>query len=215
MVITFISLRSLALSHFHRGLSRVAHVRQHDSMSDLVLLGAVMAVATALFVTIEGVPIIDGLHWAVQTVSSVGYGDAAPKSVLGKLVSMAAALAGTVLFGAVTALSLRWRASTAAALGVAVLGVGAVFFSAVEGWTVFDGLYFSVITATTVGYGDLTVSTPAGRIGVFVFICLACGPVARLAATGFEAVRGLARASGRKPTGVAKANKPKEKKKKK
>ena len=41
--------------------------------------------------------------------------------------------------------------------------IGAIFFHLVEGWEVFDCLYFMTVTATTVGYGDLAPVTVPGR----------------------------------------------------
>ena len=41
-------------------------------------------------------------------------------------------------------------------IGVIVfIGTGIIFFPLVENWTVLNTLYFSVVTLTTVGYGDI------------------------------------------------------------
>jgi potassium channel subfamily K, other eukaryote len=45
-------------------------------------------------------------------------------------------------------------------LGVAILAFSFVF----DHWTVIDSMYFAVVTFTTIGYGDLTPDTTAGRI---------------------------------------------------
>ena len=42
-----------------------------------------------------------------------------------------------------------------------VLGIGV--FPVVEGWSILQAVYFSVATLTTIGYGDISPSTPAGR----------------------------------------------------
>jgi len=42
--------------------------------------------------------------------------------------------------------------------------VGALWFAAVEHLSVATGLYWSVTTATTVGYGDITPHTHVGRL---------------------------------------------------
>ena len=41
---------------------------------------------------------------------------------------------------------------------------GATFYHNVEGWRYLDALYFSSYTITTVGYGDITPKTDAGKI---------------------------------------------------
>jgi len=42
-------------------------------------------------------------------------------------------------------------------------------------WTLVDGIYFAIITATTVGYGDIAPSTPFGRMMAcgYIPVCLA------------------------------------------
>ncbi len=42
--------------------------------------------------------------------------------------------------------------------------IGAIWFAAVENISVATGLYWSVTTATTVGYGDITPHTHTGRL---------------------------------------------------
>ena len=41
-----------------------------------------------------------------------------------------------------------------------------------QGWTVIDGIYFSVVTMTTVGYGDLTPATDDGKIATIIFMLM-------------------------------------------
>jgi voltage-gated potassium channel len=54
------------------------------------------------------------------------------------------------------------------ALGITVLGRIA---GKKEGWTAFDSFYWSFVTATTVGYGDLRPVTRASRL-VAILIAL-------------------------------------------
>ncbi|WP_323768631.1 potassium channel family protein [Antarctobacter sp.] len=56
-----------------------------------------------------------------------------------------------------------------------IIALGTVFFRYVEGWSWLDSYFFSVVTLSTVGYGELVPATPAGKIGTTVFILLGLG----------------------------------------
>ncbi|KPK02579.1 MAG: hypothetical protein AMJ56_20795 [Anaerolineae bacterium SG8_19] len=45
-----------------------------------------------------------------------------------------------------------------------VIMIGAALYHWLEGWGWLDSLYFVVITLTTIGYGDLTPTTPATKL---------------------------------------------------
>jgi potassium channel subfamily K, other eukaryote len=56
-------------------------------------------------------------------------------------------------------------------IGVIVfIGTGIIFFPLVENWTVLNTLYFSVVTLTTVGFGDLGPTTPFSKIFTTVWL---------------------------------------------
>jgi voltage-gated potassium channel len=63
---------------------------------------------------------------------------------------------------------------------LAVLGVitlGTVVFHLLEGWSILDSLYVTAQTLTTVGFGDLTPATTAGRVFATVFMMAGVGVV--------------------------------------
>jgi uncharacterized membrane protein len=51
-----------------------------------------------------------------------------------------------------------------------LLVFGSIFFSVVEDWTLVDSFYFSVVTLTTVGYGDFSPTTPGAKLMTTVYI---------------------------------------------
>ncbi|KAL7490660.1 hypothetical protein ACHAWT_000214 [Skeletonema menzelii] len=51
-----------------------------------------------------------------------------------------------------------------------LLAIGVVGFSLlVEEWSILDSLYFTIIMLTTIGYGDMSPSTPVGKIFTSLF----------------------------------------------
>jgi pimeloyl-ACP methyl ester carboxylesterase len=71
-----------------------------------------------------------------------------------------------------------WRDPETKALPV-VVGVllvsGTVFYWAAEDWSLIQSLYFSVVTLTTVGYGDLTPTSDYSRIFTIIYILIGVG----------------------------------------
>ena len=57
-------------------------------------------------------------------------------------------------------------------LATAVIAIGTVAFRLFEDWSWVDAFYFSVVTATTVGFGDLSPSTDASKL--FSVLYIAC-----------------------------------------
>lgn len=63
-------------------------------------------------------------------------------------------------------------------LTILTLTSGTIFYSTVEGMRVIDALYFSVITLTTVGYGDFTPQTDFGKLFTIFYIFIGIGLIA-------------------------------------
>jgi voltage-gated potassium channel len=58
---------------------------------------------------------------------------------------------------------------------VIVLTVGTLVFRWLEGWSLLDSLYFSVVTLATIGYGDLTPTTDTAKLFSIVYILVGVG----------------------------------------
>lgn len=67
------------------------------------------------------------------------------------------------------------------AAGVA-LGLGTWFYMRFEHWSLLDSLYFTVITLTTVGYGDIHPLTNIGKIFTMLYVLVG---IAIFSAFGF------------------------------
>lgn len=56
-----------------------------------------------------------------------------------------------------------------------ILSVGSGFYHKVEGWTWIDAIYFSFISLTTVGFGDITPKTDIGKIFTIFYLTIGIG----------------------------------------
>ncbi|QJF51966.1 potassium channel family protein [Roseobacter ponti] len=61
------------------------------------------------------------------------------------------------------------------ALAVLLLLSGTLFYRSIEGWSWVDSLYFSATTMSTVGFGDLSPQTDAGKLFTVLYIFVGVG----------------------------------------
>lgn len=66
--------------------------------------------------------------------------------------------------------SLRRRLLIQVAVATILLVIGTVGYHVIEGWSLFEGLYMTVITLATIGYGEVRVLSYEGRIFTMVLI---------------------------------------------
>jgi len=67
-----------------------------------------------------------------------------------------------------------------------ILAIGTFVYRYLEGWGYVDSLYFSVITLTTVGYGDFSPQTTGGKIFTIFYIFIGLGMILSFLQTLFD-----------------------------
>jgi voltage-gated potassium channel len=91
--------------------------------------------------------------------------------------------------GLARAIAAVWRDPETKALpvvaGVLVL-TGTLFYWRFEDWTIIQALYFSIVTLTTVGYGDLTPTSDGTQIFTIIYILTGLGILVALLAAVAE-----------------------------
>lgn len=58
---------------------------------------------------------------------------------------------------------------------ILILIIGSIVYRYAEGWNWIDSIYFSVITLTTVGYGDFSPQTDFGKIFTIFYVLTGIG----------------------------------------
>ena len=61
------------------------------------------------------------------------------------------------------------------ALTSTVIGGASLFYRVVEGWSLVDAVYFSVMTIATVGFGDLAPKTTLGKLFTIGYVLCGLG----------------------------------------
>ena len=67
-----------------------------------------------------------------------------------------------------------------------ILGIGTVAYHHLEGWAWIDCFYFSVITLTTIGYGDFSPQTVGGKLFTIGYIVIGLGMILTFIQTVYD-----------------------------
>ena len=74
----------------------------------------------------------------------------------------------------------RSRRGGVPGVAAATVGLGVALFTQLEGWEPLDAAYYSVITGTTIGYGDKAPVTDNGKLAAAVYALIAVNVVGGL-----------------------------------
>jgi len=155
----------------------------------------IISLSTITFSILEPHQIIspfDGLYFSVITLTTVGFGDKYPSSPLGKVFTMMLSILGLGIFQALVDVVGQWRDRYLVPILrskdkpvrdvgftlITLILFGSLLFSIAEGWSIQDSAYFSLVTATTVGYGDMVPESPTGKIAAIIYALLSLAPMA-------------------------------------
>jgi voltage-gated potassium channel Kch len=87
-------------------------------------------------------------------------------------------------------------------LAMLTLVTGTFFYRWSEGWATVDALYFSVVTLTTIGYGDLVPTTTIAKLFTIMYSLIGIGIIAAFITSLALSVRDQhERRHGREPEG--------------
>jgi hypothetical protein len=78
--------------------------------------------------------------------------------------------------------NLKLQVSAAVSALIGMIALGTIVYKFLEGWTWIQSFYFSVVTLSTVGYGDLHPTSDASRL--FTALYIISGVAIALAALG-------------------------------
>jgi hypothetical protein len=166
--------------------ARTRVINSHTSRVDGVLLASPLAlviVGGLIFHATEGWSVGDAMYFCVVSLFTVGYGDLVPTSAGSKALLVLYVLVGVPLLAValakVTAVRMvnssasfvigSGRVAMVVSVAVPAL-LTAVVMSVVEGWAFGDACYFVVVTALTIGFGDIVPTTGAGKVFTCVYI---------------------------------------------
>ncbi|CAE7759366.1 TPK4 [Symbiodinium sp. CCMP2456] len=188
------ALHGIVGARVEREISRVGRRLGLSQLAvHLLALSFFVGVLAAGYSNYEDKSLLDGIYFSASTLSTVGYGAIAPSPGTSRLLMCPILFVGVVSVGNIAsylaeAAKARLEAKvhitcydkpTRAVISILVILVsaslgGLVFkYAGGEDWSFNEALYFSVVTMTTVGFGDFApISTNFQKILAVLFIML-------------------------------------------
>ena len=91
----------LALAQLGHTIARTA--RNPEFRALLILYGVLLAIGTTFYARVEGWSVLDAMYFCVVTLATVGFGDLAPRTPLGRGFTILYVMIGTGVFVGVAA----------------------------------------------------------------------------------------------------------------
>lgn len=143
---------------------------------------------------------LGSIFFVNSLVTTIGYGSMYPRTNGGMLFTIVFGILGipvmaytlrllaTLIGDAVQSLVARespkgGETTTALILGSVFLFGGALVFVFLEDWSYIEAIYFTVITLTSIGFGDYLPSSTASRVFTMFFIILGLGTASSMIKT--------------------------------
>jgi len=134
-----------------------------------------------------GNPFVNAFYCSVMTLTTVGFGDICPGNFsdpLGDLFLLVLPLSGLGFFcGPILTMASSWQSRVPGgvlSLGSLTLALGVSMLTVFEGMELKDAIHLSIMTGTTIGYGNIAPSSDLGRFFLAIYAMMICNVAASL-----------------------------------
>jgi len=134
-----------------------------------------------------GNPFVNAFYCSVMTLTTIGFGDICPgefSDPMGDIFLLVLPLCGLGFFcGPILTIASFWQSQVPGgvlSLGSITLALGVSILTVLEGMSLKDAIHLSIITGTTIGYGNITPSSDMGRFCLALYAIMICNVAAGL-----------------------------------